>query len=187
MTVTKPVTKRRRCGSCGAAIAQPPTGRPRQFCNAACRNRAHRRRQSRQPTKVYHRSQSDEWATPRDRWVEWNDEFGFTLDAAATVENALCERFFTAEDDGLAQEWTGTVWCNPPYSSVGDWVEKGYTSSLNGATVVMLVPARTDTGWWHAWAMKAEIDWIKGRLKFGDAKSGAPFPSVLLVFRGTVA
>ena len=182
--MTKPVTKPRRCRSCGATIEQPPTGRPRYYCDAACRNRAHRRRLSTRPA-VYHRRQSDEWATPRDRWAEWNAEFGFTLDAAATTENALCERHFTLEDDGLAQEWTGTVWCNPPYSTVDKWVEKGYRSSLTGCTVVMLVPARTDTRWWHAWATKADPRFLKGRLRFGDATASAPFPSALLVFRAT--
>lgn len=134
---------------------------------------------------VYHRRQSDEWATPRDRFAEWTGEFGpFDLDAAATPENAVCERYFTMEDDGLVQDWgTGRVWCNPPYSAAAEWVEKAYTASLTGATVVVLVPSRTDTRWWHSWAVRAEQHFIKGRLRFGDAKSSAPFPSVLLVFR----
>ncbi len=147
-----------------------------------CRATTHEQQQSQQP--VYFSRESDEWGTPRDRWADWNDEIGpFTLDAAATHENALCASHFTMEDDGLAQDWTGTVWCNPPYSSVGKWVEKAYFSSLQGATVVCLVPSRTDTRWWHAWAMKADVRFIKGRLRFGDAKSSAPFPSALLVFR----
>lgn len=134
---------------------------------------------------VYHRSRSDEWATPRDRFAEWTVEFGpFELDAAATHENALCGRYFTMEDDGLVQDWgTGTVWCNPPYSTVATWVEKAHEASLAGATVVMLVPSRTDTRWWHSWAVRAEVLFIKGRLKFGDAKNSAPFPSALLIFR----
>ena len=115
-------------------------------------------------------------------------EFGpFTLDVAATAENALCDKYFTAEDDGLAQDWTGVVWCNPPYSSVARWVEKAYASSLTGSTVVCLVPPRTDTRWWHHFFDKAEVRYIQGRLRFSGAKSVAPFPSVLLVFRPTAA
>jgi len=166
---------------CGYPIQQPITGRPRIFCKNACRQRAHIRRRTR-TRPVYFSRESDEWATPRDRWAEWNTEFGFTLDAAATADNALCSTYFTREDDGLTQPWFGTVWCNPPYSSVGRWVEKGYHSSLHGATVVMLVPARTDTRWWHEWAMKGERRFLRGRLRFGTASSSAPFPSALLIF-----
>lgn len=171
-----------RCPECGAIIAQPSTGRPRRFCSSTCRQRAHRRRRQ---IPVYHRRQSDEWATPRDRFAEWAAELGpFDLDAAATAENALCDRFFTAEDDGLAQPWSGTVWCNPPYSNVARWVEKAHESALNGATVVCLVPARTDTRWWHEHvAQAADVRFIRGRLRFGDARNSAPFPSVLIIFR----
>ena len=98
MPVTKPVTKLGRCRYCGAVIQQPATGRARQFCSDTHRQRAHQRRRA-GIQAVYHRRQSDEWATPRDRWAEWNAEFGFTLDAAATADNALCDRFFTIEED----------------------------------------------------------------------------------------
>jgi phage N-6-adenine-methyltransferase len=137
------------------------------------------------PLPVWHSRKSDEWSTPQDRFAEWEAEFGpFTLDVAATAENALCERYFTADDDGLAKEWTGTVWCNPPYSSIARWAEKAYHESKAGATVVMLVPSRTDTRWWHDWAVRAtERRFLKGRLRFGEAKWVAPFPSALLVFR----
>ena len=138
-------------------------------------------------TKVYHKRQSDLWYTPRDRFEQWTKEYGpFTLDAAASTENALCDRYFTITDDGLYQDWgTGTVWCNPPYSHVGPWVKKGYEESLKGATVVMLVASRTDTKWWHEWAMKGEIVFIRGRLKFGGQTNSAPFPSALIIFRPT--
>lgn len=180
MTVTKPVTKPRRCKACGTRISQPTTGRPREFCDDACRQRAHRRRAAR---PVWHSRQSDEWATPRDRFAEWDQEFGpFTLDAAATADNALCENFYTAADDGLTQPWSGTVWVNPPYSTVARWIAKGYQAAQDGATVVLLVPARTDTRWWHEWAVKGDVRFLKGRLRFGDATSGAPFPSALVVF-----
>ena len=181
-SLTKRLTKRRSCGQCGSAIEQPTTGRPRSFCSDACRQRAHvRRHAKRRP--VYFSRESDEWSTPRDRWDEWNAEFGFTLDAAATAGNALCADFYTMEDDGLSQEWTGNVWCNPPYSAVGKWMEKAYDTSLTGATCVLLVPARTDTRWWHQWAVRGEIRFIKGRLKFGSATTSAPFPSALIIFR----
>lgn len=187
MSITKAVTKRRRCRVCGELVQQPTTGRPRLYCSDAHRQSAHRRRRSNKPA-VYHSRQSDEWATPRDRFAEWKQEFGpFTLDAAATAENAVCDNHYSQADDGLAQEWSGNVWCNPPYSTVAKWVQKGYESALAGATVVMLVPARTDTRWWHDWAIRGEIRYLKGRLKFGDATNSAPFPSALIIFRPVVA
>jgi site-specific DNA-methyltransferase (adenine-specific) len=101
----------------------------------------------------------------------------------ATSDNAKCGTFFTADDDPLAKDWgRETVWLNPPYSSVGKWVEKAWWASRNGATVICLVPARTDTRWWHSWAARAEVRFLRGRVRFGDAKSGAPFPSAILVF-----
>jgi phage N-6-adenine-methyltransferase len=144
-----------------------------------------RRQKRTRAVPAYHRHDKDEWATPRERFAEWTRRFGpFDLDAAATKENALCKRYFTAEQDGLKQDWgTGTVWVNPPYSEVALWAKKGYEASQAGATVVMLVASRTCTKWWHAWAMKAEIYFIKGRLRFEGAPNSAPFPSALLVFR----
>ncbi len=184
--MTKRVTKPRRrklCQACGAPIDQAPTGRPRAHCSPACRQRAHRRRRT-TTTPIWHRRESDEWATPRDRFHEWDQELGpFTLDVAATPGNAVCDSYFTVEIDGLTQEWTGVVWCNPPYSNVGAWVEKAHRSAEQGATVAVLIPARTDTRWWHQWAVQAEIRFLQGRLKFSGAQTGAPFPSALLVFR----
>ena len=80
-----------------------------------------------------------------------------------------------------------TVWCNPPYGrEIGKWVEKAYNESLAGVTVVMLLPARTDTKWFHDYIYgKAEIRFVRGRLKFGDSKNSAPFPSMVIIFRGT--
>lgn len=118
---------------------------------------------------------------------EWNEAFGpFTLDAAATAENALCERYFTVEDDGLVQSWAGErVWCNPPYSAVARWVEKACTERERAVTSILLVPSRTDTRWFQDYAQTAdEVRLLPGRLKFSGAKNSAPFPSVLLVFRG---
>lgn len=130
-----------------------------------------------------------DWTTPRWLFTRLDAEFGFTLDAAATTENALCPRYYTAEVDALTQAWWGVVWVNPPYSrDVGRWVRYGYEAVYTtgtAAVVVMLVAARTDTRWWHDYAMEgAEIRFIRGRLKFGEAASPAPFPSAVLVFDG---
>ena len=128
-------------------------------------------------------SNTDLWATPQDFFNKMNDEFNFELDVCATSENTKCEKYFTEEINGLEQEWTGICWMNPPYGrAIGDWMKKAYESSLNGATVVCLVPARTDTKWWHDYAMKGEIRLVKGRLKFGDSQNSAPFPSAVIVF-----
>lgn len=133
---------------------------------------------------VHFSSATDLWATPQDFFDRYNAVHGFDLDVCASPENAKCARYFTAEDDGLAQEWTGICWMNPPYGRViGDWMRKAYESSLTGATVVCLVPSRTDTRWWHDYAVKGDIEFIKGRLKFGAATACAPFPSAVVVFR----
>lgn len=134
--------------------------------------------------KVHFSSKTDKHATPQDFFDAQNKKWNFTLDVCASDDNAKCELYFTEEDDGLAQEWTGICWMNPPYGrDIKKWMRKAYESSLNGATVVCLVPSRTDTIWWHEYAMKGEIEFIKGRLKFGDAKNAAPFPSAVVVFR----
>lgn len=139
-------------------------------------------------SSVHFSSATDLWATPREFFDRLNAKFGFELDVCATAQNAKCERYFTVADDGLTQEWTGVCWMNPPYGRViGQWMRKAYESSLSGATVVCLVPARTDTAWWHNYAMKGEIEFIRGRLKFGDAKANAPFPSAVVVFRPPLA
>lgn len=129
-------------------------------------------------------SKTDLWATPQDFFDEWDSKFGFTLDVCAIESNAKVPNYFTPELDGLEQDWTGICWMNPPYGrGIRDWVRKAYLSSLSGATVVCLVPARTDTSWWHDYCMKGEVYFIRGRLKFGLSKSNAPFPSAVVVFR----
>lgn len=129
------------------------------------------------------------WATPQNLFNRLHREFGFTVDVAASRSNARCRRFFTARQNGLAQDWSGeTVWCNPPYGRViADWMKKAYASSLQGATVVLLVPARTDTGWFHDYALRGEVRFLRGRLKFGGAKNSAPFASLLVIFRPKAA
>ena len=130
-------------------------------------------------------SRSVEWTTPAWLFHALDREFGFTLDPCATPANATCARYYTIADDGLAQSWDDeVVFMNPPYGRViGQWMRKAYESSRDGALVVCLIPARTDTEWWHRYAMRGEIRLLKGRLKFGGAKHGAPFPSAIVVFR----
>lgn len=128
-------------------------------------------------------STTDLWSTPQDFFDQLNREFHFDLDVCATPENAKCARYFTKQQDGLAQKWTGVCWMNPPYGrEIGRWVQKAYESSRGGVIVVCLLPARTDTRWWHDYCMKGEIRFVKGRLKFGDATKHAPFPSVVVIF-----
>lgn len=132
---------------------------------------------------------SDEWTTPDDLFRSLDKEFHFTLDAAASETNAKTKRYFTAETDGLSKRWGGeTVWLNPPYSQVKEWIRKAYTESAeHGATVVVLVPSRTDTKWFHEYVLgKAEIRFIKGRLKFGGSKNSAPFPSMIVIYRAEI-
>lgn len=132
--------------------------------------------------------QSDEWSTPQSLFDTLNAEFGFTLDACATAENAKCPVFYTKDEDGLLADWGGqVVFCNPPYSDISRWVEKAYDEGhKNNTIVVLLVPSRTDTRWFHNYVQhRAEIRFIKGRVKFGG-KDNAPFPSMLVIFRGAV-
>lgn len=134
---------------------------------------------------VHFSSKTDLWATPIEFYRKYDEKFNFALDVCATDENAKCDNYFTEKIDGLTQDWTGhgNVWMNPPYGrEIIHWMKKAYESSLEGATVVCLVPARTDTKWWHEYAMKGDIEFIRGRLKFGNAKNSAPFPSAVVVF-----
>lgn len=127
---------------------------------------------------------TDVHSTPRDFYAKLHAEFGFNLDPCSDGTNACCERFFTPEQDGLAQSWAGArVFMNPPYRFCHDWMRKAYESSLVGALVVCLIPVRTDTAWWHDYAMRGEVRFIRGRLRFGTAKANAPFPSAVVVFQ----
>lgn len=132
---------------------------------------------------IHFSSKTNEWATPQDFFDELNKEFHFTLDPCATHENHKCAKYFTEEDDGLAQSWDNEiVFCNPPYGrQIKHWVKKA--SEAVGGVVVLLIPARTDTTYFHDYIYnKAEIRFIRGRLKFGNAKSPAPFPSMLVIY-----
>ena len=128
-------------------------------------------------------SKTCEWETPAYLFEKLNHKYHFNLDVCATNDNAKCLQYYTKEQDGLRQEWRGVCWMNPPYGrEIGKWVEKAYKSSLKGATVVCLLPARTDTSWWHDYCMKGQIEFIRGRVKFGNSKHGAPFQSAIVIF-----
>lgn len=136
---------------------------------------------------------SDEWETPQVFFDALDREFGFTLDGAATPENTQCSRWFT--DAMNAHPWREVIWLNPPYSQCREfigWAAGIATRDGGGNTVVCLVPARTDTRWWHQhiydeathqWRPGVEVRFIRGRLKFGGAENGAPFPSCVVIFR----
>ena len=132
---------------------------------------------------VHFSSKTDLWATPQDFFDKHNAIYKFEIDVCALPENAKCSKFFSPEQNGLLQEWKGVCWMNPPYGkTIKEWVKKAYESSLAGAKVVCLLPARTDTKWWHDYCMNGKVEFIKGRLKFGDSKNSAPFPSAIVIF-----
>lgn len=136
-------------------------------------------------TDVMFSSKTDLWETPQDFFRALDSEYHFDTDACALPENAKCRNYYTPEMDGLNQDWIGVCWCNPPYGrKIGDWVRKASESADTGATVVMLLPARTDTKWFHEYIYgRAEIRFIRGRLKFGGSQNAAPFPSMVVIFR----
>ena len=138
-------------------------------------------------TKLMFSSEKDDWETPQDLFDELDKEFHFTLDAASSDLNAKCEKHYTIEDDGLSQSWAGNnVFLNPPYGrTMKDWMRKAYEESQReNTTVVALVPARTDTAWFHDYVYgKAELRFLRGRLKFGGCENSAPFPSLVVVYR----
>jgi|SoiMetStandDraft_2_1073263.scaffolds.fasta_scaffold33190_1 phage N-6-adenine-methyltransferase len=146
---------------------------------------AHWRRQKQQNRKVYHRSLTTEWGTPQAFFDQLHAEFGFTLDVAAQPGNAKCSHYFTEAEDGLRQVWEGVCWCNPPYGkTIGLWVAKAYASAQGGATVVCLLPVRTDTRWWQRYVLQAaEVRYVAGRLTFEGAANPAPFPNAVVIFR----
>lgn len=130
-------------------------------------------------------SKSEVWSTPQDFYDKYNAKYHFNLEPCATSENAKCEEYYTEEDNGLIQNWGGyRVFCNPPYGrGIGKWVAKGYAESKKpNTTVVMLLPARTDTAWFHDYCAKGKIEFLRGRLKFGESNNNAPFPSMVVVF-----
>lgn len=137
---------------------------------------------------VHFSSKTDQWATPFSLFNKLDEIFNFKTDVCADANNTKCANYYTEAMDGLSQEWRGVCWMNPPYGrGIGDWLKKAYDSCRNNnATVVCLIPARTDTVWWHDYCVHGEMFFLKGRIKFGDAKSGAPFPSAIVVFRPAI-
>lgn len=136
--------------------------------------------------RVLFKSDSDEWTTPDDVFESLDAEFSFNLDPCATDQNHKCHLYYTKEENGLLQNWGGMqVFCNPPYSKIGEWVKKCYQESLKPNTVVvLLIPARTDTKYFHDYILhRSEIRFIKGRLRFSGAEFNAPFPSMIVIFR----
>jgi len=124
-----------------------------------------------------------DWETPASIFDPLNNEFGFTLDVCATAENSKCDVFYySVEDDALSLDWEGVCWMNPPFGQQGKWIKKAYEESLKGATVVCLVPSRTNTNWWHDYVMKGEVRFIRGRPKFVGAEHGLPQPLSIVVF-----
>ena len=135
-------------------------------------------------------SNSSEWETPQDLFNELNKEFHFTLDPCATRKNAKCGQYLTKRHDGLKVSWSdysSRIFMNPPYGrEIGKWIKKAWEESQKGALVVCLLPARTDTKWFHDYCIRGEIRFLRGRLYFTDqnGKNGrAPFPSMIVIFR----
>lgn len=138
-------------------------------------------------------SKKMDYCTPRDFFAELDREFHFTLDAAATEASAKCPAYYTPETDGLNSPWNiagGAVFCNPPYGrETGKWVRKAWEEAKSGTTIVLLIPARTDTSYFHEYIYgHAEIRWVRGRLRFededGTVYQPAPFPSMVVVYNG---
>lgn len=137
-------------------------------------------------TSVMFSNKTDQWETPQGLFDALNHEFTFEVDVCALPENAKCKQYYTPETDGLSQNWDKRCWCNPPYGrEIGKWVKKATESVNDGCPlVVMLLPARTDTRWFHDYIYKKhETRFLRGRLKFGNSKNGAPFPSMVVVMK----
>lgn len=137
---------------------------------------------------IRYSSKTDLWATPQELFDKLDAVYHFETDVCALPENAKCKAYYTPEIDGLAQEWRGSCWMNPPYGrGIVKWVRKAYESARdNNALVVCLLPARTDTIWFQDYVLAhaSSVEFVKGRIKFGGAKTGAPFPSCVAVFDG---
>src|SRR3990172_6378709 len=126
-----------------------------------------------------------DWETPDSIFAPLNEEFSFTLDVCATKANAKCSHYFTEVDNALNKQWRGRCWMNPPFGTQGKWVKKAFEESQRGATIVCLLPSRTNTSWWHDYCMKGEIRFIRGRPRFKGAKHGLPQPLAIVIFDST--
>mgnify|MGYP001576389177 CR=1 FL=1 len=134
--------------------------------------------------KIHFSSKSDKWETPQKLFDTLNKIYHFDLDVCASAQNAKCKKFYS--ENGPDKTWHKdgySIWMNPPYGrEIGKWVRKAYDESLNGCFVVCLLPARTDTSWFHEYCRQGQIMFIRGRLKFSGSKNAAPFPSMLVMF-----
>jgi phage N-6-adenine-methyltransferase len=142
---------------------------------------------------VHFQSSNKEWETPRNFYEQYAEEFNIHLDVCATAQNAKCKAFFDKKTNGLRADWSivndlgfyhPSCWMNPPYGrGIENWVKKAHDESLKGVTTIALLPARTDTSWFHNYIYnKYEVRFLKGRIKFVDAPSSAPFPSMIVIF-----
>lgn len=131
-------------------------------------------------------SKNEEWETPQFLFNELNETYDFDLDVCASETNKKCHKFYSKDDNSLDKYWIGSCWMNPPYGkSIATWMKKAYESHVkNKALVVCLVPCRTDTQWWHDYAIQGSIFFIKGRIRFVGASQPAPFPSAIIVYGG---
>ena len=166
-------------------------GRLRKYKTNASRQRAYRQRQK---PKVYHRHESDLRGTPQELSDKWHQKFHFTLDACAIASNAKCDHYFSPAENGLQQDWSGqVVWCNPPYSEVEQWIAKAYEAAQQGATVVCLTYAKTETRWFQRYVLPliplGDVDFLPGRVKFvgpRGVQDSAPSPSMVVIFRPSI-
>lgn len=132
---------------------------------------------------------SDEWSTPKPIFNPLNHEFRFELDACASHWNHKCANYFTVYDNALEKDWSeyGSVWMNPPYGrEIERWIKKAWDESIKGCIVVCLIPARTETSWFHDYCLKGEIRFMRGRIHFADinGNSGRPrFGNAVVIFR----
>ncbi|MCP4527503.1 MAG: adenine methyltransferase [Aestuariibacter sp.] len=133
-------------------------------------------------------SEKTDWETPDELFGYWNQRFSFLTDVCATKENTKCNSWWSPKDNGLNRDWSwhGPCWMNPPYGrEIGEWVQKAALEAAEGCLTVALLPARTDTKWFHDWVLPyAHIVWLKGRVRFKGAKHSAPFPSMIAIYTG---
>jgi phage N-6-adenine-methyltransferase len=135
-------------------------------------------------------SKSNEWATPNEFYNLLDKEFNFTLDPCSTHENHKCKKYYTIEDDGLSKSWQNEiVFMNPPYGGhTADWIKKALEESKGNSTIVCLIVSSTDRSYWHEYILPyaKQIRFIRGRIKFGDSKSTAPFASAVVIFSNNI-
>jgi phage N-6-adenine-methyltransferase len=166
----------------------PLNGQPLTVAERSRRYRQRKRQKGRLSRLAVHfASDNGAWETPQWLFDALHEEFAFDVDVCALPENAKCAQYFTPDRDSLRQPWTGICWMNPPYGAeIYRWVQKAYEASLYGATVVCLLPGRSDTRWWQQYVKPlppTEKRELPGRLRFVNAPNSAPFPSVVVVFR----